>query len=77
MASLVSSLEENLDTNTPVNSTPEDAGLVSWVMEKVNRWRSDRDSAYEKVWGEYWRMWRGRHIAADKTRQSERSTALF
>lgn len=73
MATLVGALEENTDTNTPVNARPQDAGLVEWVMERVNRWRSDRDNAYEKLWGEYWRMWRGRHTAEDKTRKSERS----
>jgi hypothetical protein len=42
-------------------------------MSRVNTWREDRDSVYEKVWGEYWRLWRGRHNAADKTRADERS----
>ncbi len=73
MASLVSSLADNLDTNTPATSKLEDAGLVEWVMEKVNRWRTDRNQSYEKIWGEFYRMWRGRHTTADKTRESERS----
>ena len=70
MASLVGSLADNLDTNSPHGG---DSDLVSWVMERVDRWRDDRDSTYEKVWGEYYRLWRGRHIAEDKTRSTERS----
>jgi hypothetical protein len=42
-------------------------------MTRVKSWREERDSAYKEVWGEYYRLWRGRHIAQDKTRASERS----
>ncbi len=42
-------------------------------MARVNPWRDERDQQYQKVWGEYYRLWRGRHIASDKTRASERS----
>ena len=47
--------------------------IVSWVMTRVKSWREERDSAYKEVWGEYYRIWRGRHIDADKSRASERS----
>lgn len=50
-----------------------DAELVAWVMSRVNQWRDSRDQAYQQLWGEYYRLWRGRHIADDKTRASERS----
>lgn len=70
MPTPVGSLEDNLDTNQPQNT---DSDLVSWVMTRVNRWRDDRDQTYEKVWGEYYRLWRGRHIAEDRTRSTERS----
>lgn len=70
MPSLVGSLADNTDTNAQVS--PDDE-LVSWIMERVDRWRDDRNSVYEKVWGEYYRLWRGRHIDEDKTRSTERS----
>jgi len=73
MPSLVGSLADNNDTNNPVSSGTAGNDLVSWIMERVDRWRDDRDSVYEKVWGEYYRLWRGRHIDADKTRSTERS----
>ena len=73
MPSLVGSLADNNDTNNPVSSGTAGNDLVSWIMERVDRWRDDRDSVYEKVWGEYYRLWRGRHIDEDKTRSTERS----
>jgi hypothetical protein len=73
MPSLVGSLADNNDTNNPDPIGKEGSDLVSWVMTRVNRWRDDRDGTYEKVWGEYYRLWRGRHIDADKTRSTERS----
>jgi hypothetical protein len=73
MATIVGSLAENTDTNNVPGENPDNKDLVSWVMVRVNEWRNDRDATYEKVWGEYWRLWRGRHTAADKTRDSERS----
>ena len=47
--------------------------LVSWIMERVDDWRDARDQAYQTLWGEYYRLWRGRHTDADKSRSSERS----
>lgn len=73
MPSLVGSLADNDDTNNPVGVNAANNDLVEWVMSRVNRWREDRDSTYEKVWGEYYRLWRGRHIDEDKTRSTERS----
>jgi len=75
MPTLVGSLADNRDTNTQVNSgaNPKGGDLAGWVMERVDRWRDDRDQTYEKVWGEYYRLWRGRHISEDKTRSTERS----
>ena len=56
----------------PEGAQQEDS-LASWVMERVKSWRDERDNAYKVVWGEYYRIWRGRHIDQDKTRASERS----
>jgi hypothetical protein len=47
--------------------------MVQWVMERVNKWRDSRDQAFNALWGEYYRLWRGRFIDADKTRASQRS----
>ena len=73
MATLVGSLADNRDTNNQPGREKGDGDLVSWVMERVDRWRDDRNGTYEEVWGEYYRLWRGRHIDADKTRSTERS----
>ena len=71
MPTAVGSLEDNIDTNA--KKAGPDGDLVAWVMTRVNRWRDDRNNVYEKVWGEYYRLWRGRHIDSDKTRSTERS----
>lgn len=73
MASLVGSLADNTNTNKAPGQKGSETDLVSWIMTRVNTWRTDRDSTYEKVWGEYWRLWRGRWTSADRTRASERS----
>lgn len=49
------------------------AQLCAWVMEKVDKWKDQRDSAWQALWSEYYRLWRGRWISEDKTRNSERS----
>lgn len=50
--------------------------LVSWVMDRVNKWESKRDLGYGKIWAEYWRMWRGKWSTEDKNRDSERSRII-
>jgi hypothetical protein len=54
-------------------AAPTEEGIVSWVISRTREWRDARDSAFMEVWGEYYRLWRGRHIATDKNRESERS----
>lgn len=69
--SIVSSLADNAFTNKkPGAINPE---LAGWVMSRVDKWRDDRDQTYQKAWGEYWRIWRGRWNDTDRTRKSERS----
>lgn len=48
-------------------------GLVDWVMQHVNRWRDHRDQSFKRRWGEYYRLWRGRWMAEDRNKSSERS----
>jgi len=49
------------------------AALVGWITAKINIWEDVRNRGYQKLWGEYWRMWRGMWSEADKNRLSERS----
>jgi hypothetical protein len=63
------------DTAESRTKSKEDQ-LVSWVMDRVNRWRQVRDNAFSKRWGEYYRLWRGRWDAVDKNRSSERSRLI-
>ena len=51
---------------------PEDR-LVSWVMERVNRWKTHRNANYEEVWNRYEQIWRGIYVDNDKNKKSERS----
>ena len=70
--SIVNGLGDHDTTLNERKQGPE-ADLVAWVMSRVDQWRDARDQAYQELWGEYYRLWRGRHIAADKSRASERS----
>lgn len=64
------------DTDMQPKSPPLDSQLVSWVMERVNLWREERDAAFGTRWGEYYRLWRGRWTANDRNRSSERSKLI-
>ena len=66
---------DSSDTQKPKRPSREDE-LVSWIMSRVDRWREKRDQAFQKVWGEYYRLWRGRWSAQDKNRSSERSRLI-
>lgn len=50
--------------------------LVSWVMSRVMRWRTTRDSNYFDLWDQYWNIWRGQWNARLKQRDSERSRLI-
>ncbi len=73
MPTAVGALVENTDTNNQAPAGKDGDTLVAWIMSRVNKWRDDRNQTYERVWGEYYRLWRGRHIAEDRTRSTERS----
>ena len=49
------------------------AALCGWITSKVNIWEDVRNRGYQALWGEYWRMWRGKWNQADINRLSERS----
>jgi hypothetical protein len=61
---------------SPVAAKDPDSALVSWVMSRVDRWRTARDSAWQGKWDEYYRLWRGRWSSTDKNRGSERSKII-
>jgi len=50
--------------------------LTSWVFGRVNKWEDFRNMGYNRLWAEYWRMWRGRWSQEDKNRLSERSRLI-
>lgn len=47
--------------------------LAGWIVGKVTVWEDARNRGYQRLWGEYWRMWRGQWTETDKNRLSERS----
>lgn len=55
---------------------PPGSALTSWVMQKVNSWEEHRNMGYSRLWGEYWRIWRGKWAKEDQNRQSERSRLI-
>jgi len=61
---------ENLPTRE------NDGELVSWIMSRVVRWRTTRDSNYFDLWDQYYALWRGQWNAKLKQRESERSRLI-
>jgi hypothetical protein len=50
--------------------------LATWVMDRVEQWRTHRDTNYQEKWEEYYRLWRGVYDPGDKTRESENSKLI-
>lgn len=77
----IASSDVSTDTqNVMSESVPgvrfDDGALVSWVMSRVVRWRTTRDSNYFDLWDQYWAIWRGQWNAKLKQRDSERSRII-
>lgn len=53
-----------------------DGELAGWIMQKVSAWEDWRDQNYQERWDEYYRLWRGVWIEADKSRNGERSRII-
>lgn len=49
------------------------AALAGYVTTRINQWEDVRNRGYQSLWGEFWRMWRGKWNERDKNRLSERS----
>lgn len=62
--------QRKLDKNNP------SAALCGWIMSKVNIWEDTRNRGYQQLWGEYWRMWRGKWSVQEINRLSERSKLI-
>lgn len=64
-----------LETRTDEKLAMSDP-LVSWVLANVEPWERWRDQECKGPFGEYYRIWRGKHSAKDKQRQAERSKII-
>lgn len=68
-------------TDMTVDPTPSVAiggggALVSYVMERVQRWRQFRDGNYEKKWQQYEGIYRGEWTTALQVKKAERSRVI-
>jgi hypothetical protein len=50
--------------------------LASWLMYRLEGWRTHRDINYIPKWDEYYRIWRGIWDSSDRTRTAERSRII-
>lgn len=72
----VSTDSQNVLSESLPGVRADDGALVSWVMSRVVRWRTTRDSNYFDLWDQYWAIWRGQWNAKLKQRDSERSRLI-
>ena len=59
--------------STVKKQTSAAGALVGWVESRIRIWEDTRNRGYQRLWGEYWRMWRGKWNESDMNRLSERS----
>jgi len=50
--------------------------LASWLMYRLDSWRTHRNINYSDKWDEYYRLWRGIWQESDRLRSSERSRLI-
>lgn len=63
-------------SNDELESIPDERGadLAAWIMERVTKWRTQRDQRHRLRWDEYGQIWRGEYTAGTPgARKSERS----
>lgn len=76
MAMIPNPMGDN-DSKKPADDMVEGRrALVSWVMDRVQWGRDQRDAQYGDLWKEFTRIWRGFHSKKDKTTDSERSKLI-
>ena len=68
---------ENLDdTEVRSESYSYKQELVSWIMDKVDRWRRQRDNEFDDKWSRYYSLWKGEWDPKLQHKQSERSRLI-
>jgi hypothetical protein len=72
---LIDSPEDAAATRSAAESDSSSA-LVGWIMTRVEDWEQQRNRGHQRLWGEYWRMWRGKWSEEDRNRLSERSRLI-
>jgi len=60
-----------------IQSISKGAALCGWIYTRINTWEDVRNRGYQQLWGEYWRMWRGKWSVQEINRLSERSKLLM
>jgi hypothetical protein len=58
------------------NKETQYQALSSWLMYRLEGWRTHRDMNYVRQWDEYYRLWRGIWQESDKLRKSEKSRLI-
>lgn len=60
------------------SAKPQQRGheLVGWVVDRIRRWEAHRNRGHQRIWSEYWRLWRGKWTEEDRNRQTERSRLI-
>lgn len=68
---MIDGLEKSRDPNLALTDP-----LVSWILDQVEEWERFRDQEYSDLWGEYYRIWRGKWSSKDQHRQVERAKII-
>ena len=58
------------------NKEQQFQALASWLMYRLDGWRTHREINHTPKWDEYYRIWRGIWSATDRTRNAERSRII-
>ena len=73
---VIQSSAEDLAKDEEKKPKTTDDALVEWVMDRVTRWKEQRDENYEQPWNMYERLWRAIFSDEEKTRKTERSKII-
>jgi hypothetical protein len=74
---IVETAESLAQDRAKIQSVSKGAALCGWIWTRVNTWEDVRNRGYQQLWGEYWRMWRGKWSVQEINRLSERSKLLM
>ena len=73
---VVISSDEDLAKDEAKTPKSSDDVLVEWVMTRIDKWRTHRDTNYQLQWDMYERLWRAIYSDEEKTRKTERSKII-